>query len=216
MKKLFFPAAAAILSLCVTGCLFPEPYKEIVFYDLSTIRLKMPEDLPVLVDMFQSNESTRSQMTYLTGENQVQVDSYNRWIQQPEYLITRYLQTAFSTNQPAIQESIGFRRSFINGIRISGSVFSMRIDLKRREALLGVSYTIRSVTDGQNISTLTKSCVFTAKYHNEAPSDFAAAMSEAAEKLALQIQSEIHILQKQKGHDDNVKTTPPAKDKNAD
>lgn len=218
MKKFFLPAAAAALSsFFMTGCLFPaQSYNEVAYYDLSTIRLDMSENPPILVDLFQSAESLRANMTYLTNENRVLVDSYNRWIQQPEYLVTRYLRTAFSTNQPSIQEAASFRRALPNGIRISGSVFSMRIDLKRREALLGVNYLIRLVADGENALTLSNSCVFSARYHNESPTDFAAAMSEAAEKLALQIQNEIHVLQKQKGSASHVQAAAPVENKNTD
>jgi hypothetical protein len=216
MTKLLPAVAAALSSIFMTGCLFPaQSYHDVAYYDLATIRLEMPENLPILVDPFQSSESLQPQMTYLTNDNRVMVDSYNRWFQKPEHLITRYLQTAFSTNQPAIQEAANFRRAMPNGVRISGSVFSMRIDLKRREALLGVNYLIRLVTDGENALVLTNSGVFSARFNNESPVEFAAAMSEAAEKLVLQIQNEIHILQKQRGNDSHVKTTAPVENNNA-
>ncbi len=210
MKKLLIPVFAAILPVLMTGCLFPSGnYNEVVYYDLSTIRLAMPDNLPVVVEIFQSSESSRSQMTYLTSDNRLQLDSYNRWVQQPEYIITRFLQTAFSNNQPSIQTStsaaVAGRRAMADGYRISGTVFTMRIDLKRREAILGVNYLIRSIVDGASAATLSNSSVYTAKYRNESPADFAAAMSEAAEKMAMQIQSEISQLHNPKGTSTNVK-----------
>lgn len=199
-----------LLAALMTGCMFQsEPYTEITYYDLATIRLDMPPDLPIIVESFQSSEAGRAQMTYLASNNQVKVDSYNRWVQQPEYLITRYLQTAVSGNSPAIREFKEFRKTMTDGIRLSGTIFAMRIDLKRQEAILGINYMIRCVRNNEKITELTNSGVFTVKYNKETPVEFAIAMSEAAEKMATQIQREIFSLYNQKWNNTDVKTTTP-------
>ncbi len=206
-----------LLAVLMTGCLFQsEPYNEITYYDLATARLNMPANLPIIVDSFQSSEAGRAQMTYLTGNNQVKVDSYNRWIQQPEILITRYLQIAFSNNSPSVREFKEFRQTPANGIRVSGNIFTMRIDLKHREAILGVNYTIHCVRSNENISELTNSVVFSAKYGKETPAEFAAAMSEAAEKMAMQLQHEILSLYNKKWNSTDVKNSAPASNPVAD
>jgi uncharacterized lipoprotein YmbA len=191
-------SAAALL----TGCIFSVPYKEVGYYDLNSPEKPLSDGTRVKVNIFKNIETGKFKMVYRDGESRVIVDDYNKWVQTPDLMVSRYLQAAFSNDKITTEEQGA--SEFV----ISGTVFIFAIDLKSRKTSLGVSYKITANQSGSEKEVLSNSCVLTSAFEKDDPADFARAMSMCAELLAKRLKADIDYLMKK----ENI-TAPAKKEK---
>jgi uncharacterized lipoprotein YmbA len=185
MRSIVFSAAP------LTGCLFREaPYNEVGYFDLSNPEKILPDGAVVKVNILKNIESGKYKMVYRNGESRVMVDEYNKWVQPPDLMLSRYLQAAFSNDKIASEGSA--KAEF----EVSGAVFMFMIDLKSKKASLGVYYRITRNQSSSEIEMLNNSCVLTSNFEKENPADFAKSMSVCAELLAKRLKVDIDFLMK--------------------
>lgn len=203
MKNIIFIGLSAVFcAVLLAGCIFSVPYKEVGYYDLNSPEKILPDGATVKVDIFKNIETGKYKMVYRDGESRVIVDDYNKWVQTPDLMVSRYLQAAFSSDKAAEGQEI-------SEFGISGTVFMFMIDLKSRKTSLGVSYKITSNNPDRKTEVLSNSCVLTAAFEKENPADFAGAMSLCAEMLAKRLKADIDYLMKK----ENILNNPGSKEK---
>jgi len=199
----------------LTGCLFREAsYNEVGYFDLSSPEKILPDGAVVKVNTFKNIETGKYKMVYRNGESQVMVDEYNKWVQPPDMMLSRYLQAAFSDDK--ITSDNNTKTEF----EVSGTVFMFIIDLKSKKASLGVSYRITRNQASSETEMINNSCVLTSNFEKENPADFAKAMSICAELLAKRLKADIDFLMKKetavKTPKDVKPQNEPAKSETAD
>ncbi len=192
MRNILLIALSGVFfSVILTGCLFREaPYNEVGYFDLSSPEKILPDGAVVKVNIFKNIETGKYKMVYRSGESKVMVDEYNKWVQPPDMMISRYLQAAFSDDK--ITSDGNAKTEF----EVSGTVFMFIIDLKSKKASLGVSYRITRNQSSSEIEMINNSCVLTSNFEKENPADFARAMSICAELLAKRLKADIDFLMK--------------------
>ncbi|MFA6103194.1 MAG: ABC-type transport auxiliary lipoprotein family protein [Victivallaceae bacterium] len=192
MKNILLIVLSGVLSaVMLTGCLFREaPYNEVGYFDLSNPEKILPDGAVVKVNIFKNIETGKYKMVYRNGESKVIVDEYNKWVQPPDLMISRYLQAAFSDDK--ITSDGNTKTEF----EVSGTVFMFIIDLKSKKAALGVSYRITRNQASSEIEMINNSCVLTSNFEKENPADFAKSMSVCADLLAKRLKTDIDFLMK--------------------
>jgi hypothetical protein len=125
-------------------------------------------------------------MVYRDSDGRMLVDDYNKWIQPPSLLLTRYLQSAFK------QDGIS---SETPELIISGNIFMFRIDLQKNTASLGINYVIKTSDDDTVKITFKNSTVFSRKFEKQGPEYFVAALSECAGELVSALEKDIKKIQ---------------------
>ena len=216
MKSILLIALSGVFfTVMLTGCLFREaPYNEVGYFDLSSPEKILPDGAVVKVNIFKNIETGKYKMVYRNGESKVMVDEYNKWVQPPDLMISRYLQAAFSDDK--ITSDGNAKTEF----EVSGTVFMFMIDLKSKKASLGVSYRITRNQSSSEIEMINNSCVLTSNFEKENPADFAKSMSICAEILTKRLKADIDFLMKKenavKPQKDVKPQNEPAKSENAD
>ena len=137
----------------------------------------------------QSTEPVKFKMVYCGTDCEMIVDDYNKWVQPPCLLLTRYLQGAFE------QKGISAESAELS---FSGNIFRFRIDLRNNTASLGVNYVVKTSPNGVVRSVYRSSSVFNCKFKKQGPKYFAAAMSDCARQLAIAIEKDVQALQNHK------------------
>lgn len=183
---------AATLGLLATGCFFdPEPYKPVKYYDLKTPQKICPEGVDLDVQLFRMEAPSKYKMLYRMDSTKVLMDDYNKWTQPPGFMLTRYLQSAFSsdTNPEKLDNQV---------FTLLGSIFTFEIDLEKNQAILGVKYELKRKKDGKIL--IDKSRVFYENFSDSkdlSPETFANAMSGAANKFVSKLHSELVSVKEQ-------------------
>lgn len=186
LAQLFCLAAvpAGIISL-LGGCLFgfsEKPYVAVKYYDLATPPQITLTQNQVRILPFDSTEPAKYKMIYRDQNNEIIMDDYNKWIQPPCLMITRYLQSAFKQSGNPPEDSV---------LLISGNVFMFRIDLQTNTASLGVNYVIKGTPDNIIKPISRNSTIFSSKFEKQGPTYFVQAMSECAGQLAAAIEKDL-------------------------
>ncbi len=206
MRNILLIAVFAGLSaILLTGCLFREaPYNEVGYFDLSSPGKNLPDGTVVKVNTFKNIETGKYKMVYRDGESRVVVDEYNKWVQPPDLMISRYLQAAFSDDK--ITSDGSTKAEF----EVSGTVFMFMIDLKSKKSSLGVSYRITRNQASSEIEMINNSCILTSNFEKEDPADFAKSMSICADLLAKRLKTDIDFLiKKENTANPESKNKPP-------
>jgi ABC-type uncharacterized transport system auxiliary subunit len=166
------------------GCiLFTEPYKPVGVYTIGPIPAEiLKDDLVFTVEPFMNETPCRFKMVYSKEDNEVVVDSYNRWAQTPEIMLTAYLQGTF-------REDENVNTSNQPHFAMSGTITEFKINLPQKQVELSVRYRIWDYNTGTNY--IRKSLNFTQPVKEESPKNFAVAMSEVAKKYADVLKKEL-------------------------
>lgn len=191
LQVFYISSISGILIFFLTGCLDlgQKPYTEVKYYDLANPTQIVLKNVQVSFIPLDSTEPTKFKMVYHDANCQMLVDDYNKWIQTPALLLTRYLQSAFKQSGIASEKC---------ELIISGSIFMFRIDLQKNTASLGVNYVIKTCFDDTEKVVFKNSTVFSRKFNKQTPGDFVRAMSKCAGDLTKAIQKDIEKIQKHK------------------
>ena len=177
MKKTSFfygSMTACTLAALISGCsIFPEPRQSsIEYYDL-----KPPKQLqcpPIDVEQFVSFSGERQRMLRRKRDISVESSDFNKWMQPPGALLTRYLRLTFRNHL----ETPIVNRDQCAILR--GEVITFEINGK--EAVLGIRYQLK-----YDRQTYSKTVLIKEKIEGRGPAAFAQAMSRAAERFAQMI-----------------------------
>lgn len=193
LLQLFYViSCAGILLFITTGCLYgfgQKPYTAVKYYDLATPPQIILKKVQVKFYPFDSTEPANFKMVYRGANYQMILDDYNKWIQPPPLLLTRYMQGAFKQNGITAESTV---------LIVSGNIFMFRIDLQKNTASLGVSYVIKSSIDDSEKVVFQNSTTFSHKFEKQGPQYFVKAMSKCANDLILTIQGDIKKIGKHK------------------
>jgi uncharacterized lipoprotein YmbA len=183
-------ACALTIAFTFSGCFFQSaPYKEVKYYDLSEPPKLSCDKVFIKFMLFKLTEPVKYKMVYNDKDCRVLVDDYNKWIQPPGFMLTRYLENAFSATKTSKATKVEYL--------ISGTIFKFRINLKSMQASLGASYKIKKEAQGKDQLLTMNSITFTAPIKVESPSGFAEAMSNCASQFARELAHQVKLLQKQ-------------------
>jgi hypothetical protein len=178
-----------LLGFAASGCiLFPNDPYPTKYFNLENPKPNCPDGIDLNVQLFRMESATKYKMLYRKGNCHIAVDNYNKWILTPGFMLTRYVQLAFSdSGAPPAANSIL--------MVLEGSITTFEINLNEKQVLLGVYYSLRRYNSKEIL--LTKSRVFTEKFTKLTAGDFALAMSKAAGKYCEQLRKEIMVLRDQ-------------------
>jgi len=159
----------AVATVFLAGCaLFSKPYHGTKYYDLGT-----PGYLPgatVGVDSVTMEGAYKRKMAYRLDDNELTFDDYNSWASAPEQMLERYLTMSLSDVEAK------------NKAKLTLSILSFELDMKKKEAVLTVEYKLKSKD-----KTLRRRPTIRTKLKSDTPAGFAAAMAENAKILATEI-----------------------------
>ena len=192
LQLFYLVSCTGILLFITTGCLWglnQQPYTAVKYYDLATPPQIVLKKIQVKITPFDSTEPANFKMVYRDADCQMILDDYNKWIQPPPMLLTRYIQAAFKQNGITAEST---------ALIVSGNIFMFRIDLKKNTVSLGVNYVIKSSVDDSEKVVFQNSTTFTHKFKQQGPKYFVKAMSQCAKDLILTIRGDINEIEKHK------------------
>lgn len=182
---ILFPACLLVLlmSSCSFGFFEKQPYVAAKYYDLNQPTRIPLKGVQLRLTTFNSTEPVKYKMVYHDKEGSVVVDDYNKWVQPPGLLLTRYLQGAFKQN------GLG---SDVMELMLCGDIFMFRVDLAKDEVSLGVNYAIKMNSYDMYKTSCMNSKIFTCKLKKKNPKAFVNAMSNCAQQLVTSIAADIN------------------------
>ncbi len=186
-------SVAVITSVALSGCSFlnEQPYRQVDYFDLGSPAQYSINGVTVKFMKFRGLEAAKYKMVYHEDDTRVLIDDYNKWIQPPGFMLNRFLQNSFSTNQNAASNDT---RSY----DVSGTLFEFKIDLKKQLVILGVTYIIRDGNSNALPPLVEKSVSYTAPFKERTGYAFSQAMTQAAKKLTESIYKDIKKISSKK------------------
>lgn len=184
---LFF--VSGLLVLGQTGCLFwGKSFQPTSHYDLDPAKTSLESaGFRVEFSEFTTTEPIRFKMVYRDRQCRLLVDSYNKWIQPPGAMLSRYLRVVFRDHNAVVAEGT-------LSYRIAGDIFMFQIDIERKQVNLGVDYSISEGSASGFLPLLQRSAFFSEPFTESTPSEFAAAMSRCAARFAAQLDQELRSI----------------------
>lgn len=180
-RKILYFVFAVCTAVMIGGCgiFFRPSYTPVRSYDLALPAKISVTGYKVAVLPFSSEAAARYKMVSRSGV-QLYQDEYSRWVQTPAVMLTRYLRMALIDDNSVVRKNLPV-------YELSGAVLAFEFDKKTSTSLLCIRYT---VTDKKTDTELRSGLLRYALPLDPAkptPEAFAAAMSNAAEKLALDL-----------------------------
>ncbi len=174
--------------VAIWGCILSEkPFHPVKYFDLGTPDTMMVKGVDFKIENVCNSSNTRLKMAYRVSDNRIETDDYNKWIQNPGSLLTRYLRVAFESDVPVK------RKNKTVTWLLNGGIDVFEIDLPKKEVRLGLNYYIVRESDNKILIRQYRS--LTTKLETMEPEAFARAMTVNAKKLAVKIRNDILKLQ---------------------
>ncbi len=164
----------------LSGCFF-ETYHETQNFDLEQARPCSPGNIVIEVKDFENLSGAGQQMRYRTEQYRIVIDSYNKWVQPPDMMISRYLMMAFA--QPG--GNLLDERGYI----LSGTLNSFEINLSSKTVLIQITCQLKERKTGA--IKLRKEFSVSAAFQDNSPEAFAAAASKAMRELTEKLRDDI-------------------------
>lgn len=174
-----------LLSLITSGCVFTtEPYRLVKYHDLGNPDIIDTTGYSVKILPFDMSGPYKHKMIYRTDKNELSNSEYNRWVQSPEIMLTRYLKIAFGGTPADKRKEPEFT--------LSGTILSFEADMTEKKAVLTVEYEIIR-SDSKKI--LQTACLsFSSDLSDTTPRTFADAMTKTSQKFAEKLNNELKTL----------------------
>lgn len=164
----------------LSGCFF-ETYHETQHFDLEQAQPCCPEKVFIEVKDFENLAGAGQQMRYRTEQYRIVIDNYNKWVQPPEMMISRYLMTSFA--QPG--GNLLDEHSYI----LTGALNSFEINLSSKTVFIQITCELKERKSGA--VKLRKEFSVTASFKEDSPVEFAAAASKAMRELTEKLRADI-------------------------
>ncbi len=170
------------------GCLFQDKYQPTSHYDLDTTTAGIKgNSFRIEFAEFTTSEPVRFKMVYRDHQNLLLVDNYNKWIQPPGPMLSRYLRVAFRNHNPTTTEEIP-------SYKIGGDIFMFQIDIEHKRVTLGINYSISRASSSDNSVLQQRTASFTEPFTENAPAVFAAAMSRCVASFATLLEKKLRSM----------------------
>lgn len=180
------------VSLLLGGCsLLSTNYKQVNYYDIGKPAETCPENFNITVQPFFNTSPSSMKFYYRKDNYSVLTDDYNKWTQNPEGMLTRYLNSYFAQETDSSAATNGITEK---DYLLSGTINSFEIDLSQKEICFAVEYDIKKVDTNKSLRKDYFIIKLPAK-ENKAEA-FAAAMSEAEKKFAERLRADLLKLKK--------------------
>jgi len=176
-----YSAIILVLAMPLLGGCFFETYHETQTFDLEQAKPCCPEKVVVEVKDFENLSGAGLKMRYRTEQYRIVIDGYNKWVQSPDIMVSRYFMTAFS--QPG--SNMLDDRSYI----LSGTLNSFEINLTTKTVSVQITCQLKERKTGD--IKLRKELSATAFFKQDSPVEFAEAASKAVRELADKLSVEI-------------------------
>jgi len=174
---LVLPAVVSGVMVMSCGCslLSPSTQSSIEYYDL--VRPEKIDSAPVNVEQFASFSGERHRMIRRKDKTFIRGSDFNKWLQSPGSMLTRYLRIAFRNG---IDDSILKNADYV---AIRGEVLVFEVNDGYAE--LGIRYNMQY----RKVS-LTKTVLIREKLERRGAEAFSLAMSRAANRFAKMVAAE--------------------------
>ena len=182
MKKASVKIFLLMLPILLAGCLFPRAeYEKTNYFAVGEPEAVKISGAHIAVGFFNNVTCTTQRIIY-RKEYTVFMDNYNKWSQSPDFMVKAYLEGAFENHETAKKYDL------------NGSIFIFEIDLERKQAVLGIRYTLSEPATGKLI--FENKAVFKHDYETADGPGYARAMTGNLRSLALRLAGEINSLGK--------------------
>ncbi len=160
---------SSVMLLCGCSLMTTPSQSSIEYYDL--VRPEKIDSVPVNVEQFASFSGERQRMISRKDETAIKSSDFNKWLQSPGSMLTRYLLLTFrnDTGENILKNS--------DPVNVRGEVLVFEVNGGYAE--LGVRYHIRY----RKVS-LTKTVLIREKLERRGAEAFSLAMSRAASRFA--------------------------------
>lgn len=176
-----YPAIILILAMPLLGGCFFATYHEPQNFDLAQAKPCCPPGIVIEVKDFENLSGAGQKMRYRAEQYRIVIDSYNKWVQSPDVMISRYFMAAFS--QPG--GNMLDERSYI----LSGTLNSFEINLTTKNVFVQVTCQLKERRSGR--VKLQKELSASASFQQDSPVEFAEAASKAVLELTEKLSAEI-------------------------
>ena len=156
------------------------------YYDLGNPQPIEINGVNLEIVPFSNYSEVNSEMLYRLGENQVDLDPYNQWVEPPNILLTSFFKRAINLND---DKKLGNDADILL-MSLYVSITAFDIDLKNNKVIIGATYKIRY----QGKILLVQNRVFEQSFKDKTPSSFAHTMSLASSEFLKLIGSQINDL----------------------
>ncbi len=162
-------AVSGIMLLCGCSLMSPPAQSSIEYYDL--VRPEKIDSVPIEVEQFASFSGERQRMAHRKDETVIKSSDFNKWIQSPGSMLTRYLRITFrnETGDSILKNT--------DPVTVRGEVLIFEVNNGFAE--LGVRYQMRY----RKVS-LSKTVLIKEKLERRGAEAFARAMSRAANRFS--------------------------------
>lgn len=186
-REILCVAMLLCFSLLVVSCISKNNQPiQVNYYDLG-----IPQDIEIKnvnleIVPFSNYSEVNSEMLYRLGENQVDLDPYNQWVEPPNIMLTNFFKRAITLN---------YEKNANNGaeplsMTLHVSVTAFDIDLRSNKAILAVTYKVKY----QGSILLAQNRVFEQSLKEKTPIAFAGSMSLASSEFLNLICSQVNEL----------------------
>ncbi|MFA6102487.1 MAG: hypothetical protein WCV67_04215 [Victivallaceae bacterium] len=176
-----YPAVILMLAMpLLSGCFF-ETYHETQTFDLEQARPCCPAKTVIEVKDFENLSGAGQKMRYRAEQYRIVIDGYNKWVQAPDIMISRYFMTAFSQSGVNMLDE----RSYI----LSGTLNSFEINLTTKTVYIQITCQLKERKTGE--IKLRKELSVSAAFKQDSPVEFAEAASKAVRELTEKLSAEI-------------------------
>lgn len=176
-----YTAITLMLAIPLLGGCFFSTYHETQNFDLAQARPCCPDKVVIEVKDFENLSGAGLKMRYRAEQYRIVIDNYNKWVQTPDVMISRYFMAAFS--QPG--GSMLDERSYI----LSGALNAFDINLTTKTVLIQITCQLKERKTGS--IKLRKEFSASASFQQDSPVEFAEAASKAVHELTEKLSAEI-------------------------
>lgn len=174
MKKIYSCFAlpmtvSGVMLLCGCALMSAPAQSSIEYFDL--VRPEKIDSVPINVEQFASFSGERQRMIRRKNETSIQSSDFNKWLQSPGSMLTRYLLLTFrnDTGENILKNA--------DPVTVRGEILVFEVNKDHAE--LGVRYHMRY----RKVS-LTKTVLIREKLEHRGAEAFSLAMSRAANRFA--------------------------------
>jgi uncharacterized lipoprotein YmbA len=175
-KVLLLIVSVSLLNSCI---LSPKPFRSVSYYDIglpAAINAKGPF---VIFSRFSINGPYRTKMVFRAANNQLIINEYSKWAQNPDVMLSRYMTLAFRAKPKFDNEK---------PYTVTVSILTFEAEESTGNAVLIVEYSILNALKG-NSKSFTKT--FKIKMENMNSYSFSVAMAKNAANFADQLKQDM-------------------------
>lgn len=185
MKHVMKICLLVLIIVAINGCgvLSKEPYRQIKYYDIGQPAKLAAGNYNIDIAMFTTTGPYRSKMIYRTEGCRLHFDEYNKWVQAPNIMLSRFLQEAF-VNDMDSHSTVSYK--------VVGELIGFNINLDKQNVSITVEYEIYDTKLDKLV--LHKTLTLNKNFQENTPKQFAQAFNTVCNQLAQKINLSLQTL----------------------